>query len=181
MHILGIPGSLRQQSLNRALLVTAQELLPDGVTLEIFDLHDIPLFNSDVEAQGTPAPVLAFREQMKAADALLFAAPEYNFSISGVLKNAIDWASRKGPDARPPLNDKPAAAMGVGGMMGTLRAQLHLREILLHNNVYLLNQPTLLLARANDQFGDGRLVNEDSRERLARLLIALQAWTARFQ
>lgn len=182
LHILGFAGSLRRQSYNRALLAAAQELLPANTSLEIFDLDHIPFFNSDVEAEGTPASVLAFRERIQAADALLIATPEYNASTTGVLKNAIDWASRRRPDPNAPLDHKPVAIVGAGGMFGTVRAQLHLREILLHNQMYVLNAPTLMLARAWEQFDDaGILTNPDSRERLRRLLHALRDWTLRLE
>jgi chromate reductase len=128
MKILGISGSLRKESFNTRLLHVAQTLAPAGVTIEVFDLAPIPLYNEDVRAAGYPPPVAALREAIRGADALLFATPEYNYSVSGVLKNAIDWASRP-PDV--PLLDKPAAVMGAStGLNGTVRAQFHLRQIL---------------------------------------------------
>lgn len=182
LHILGIPGSLRRGSYNRALLEAAHELAPRGVTVEIFDLHDLPLFNVDLEAEGLPEAVLAFRERLQAADALLIASPEYNYSITGVLKNAIDWASRRGSDPAAPLDNKPAAIIGAGGRLGTIRSQLHLREILSHNNVYVLNRPTLLVPKAGLHFDqDGRLVEKDTRRRLAMVLEALRDWTIALQ
>lgn len=182
LHILGFAGSLRRQSHNRALLCAAPELLPAAATLEIFDLDDIPFFNVDVEAVETPAPVLAFRDRIKAADALLIATPEYNYSVPGVLKNAIDWASRKGPDKTAPLDFKPAAIIGAGGMFGTVCAQMHLREILLHNQMHILAAPTLMLVRAGVHFDEtGRLTNPDSREKLRRVLQALYNWTRQLE
>ena len=176
IHVLAFAGSLREASYNRGLLRAAQELAPAGITIEIFDLDGIPMFNADVEAQGTPAPVMAFRERLKAADAYLIATPEYNWSIPGVLKNAIDWASRKGPDFQAPINDKPVAIMGAGGMLGTVRAQMHLREILQHNNLYVLNRPAVMVARAGQFFVDGELVDEELRDRIRRQLEALRDW-----
>lgn len=182
IHVLGIAGSLRQRSYNRALLCNAHTLLPPGMTLEIFDLDDIPLFNVDVEAKGTPESVLAFRRAMKRADALLIATPEYNYSIPGVLKNALDWASRKGPDTRAPLDGKAVAMMGAGGMYGTLRAQMHLHDILAHNDTYVLARPQLMVARAGQYFdADGRLTDDDTRRRLERLLTSLRDWTRQVQ
>ena len=182
IHILGIAGSLRRKSYNRALLCNAQHLLPEDTTLEIFDLDDIPFFNADVEAIGTPAPVLAFREAIKRADALLIATPEYNYTIPGVLKNAIDWASRKGPDDRAPLDGKTVAMMGAGGMYGTLRAQMHLREILSHNQTFVMARPELMVARAGQYFDEnGRLTDEAMRLRLERLLVSLRDWTRMVQ
>lgn len=181
IRILGIPGSLRQKSYNRALLRIAQEEAPNGVTIDIFDLHDIPFFNSDVERAGTPPPVLAMREAIKAADALLFATPEYNYSIPGVLKNAIDWASRRGPDTHAPIDGLPAAIIGAGGRLGTVRAQLHLREILLHNDLKILNR-SLFVPRAYQQFNaNGRLANEEIHHRLIRLIGELRDWTLQLQ
>ncbi len=182
IHVLGIAGSLRQRSYNRALLCNAHHLLPSDVTLEIFDLDDIPMFNVDVEALGTPEPVLALRQAMQRADALLIATPEYNWSIPGVLKNALDWASRRGPDDRAPLDGKAVAIMGAGGMYGTVRAQMHLREILGHNDTYVLARPHLMVARPGGLFdADGRLTDEDTRRRLERLLVALRDWTRQVQ
>ncbi len=117
VHILGFAGSLRQKSHNRALLRAAQEMLPPGVTMEIFDLDDIPFFNSDVEAEGTPEPVLAFRAAMQRADALLIASPEYNYSVTGVLKNALDWASRKGIGRTPAAGRQSGGHHGCGGRL----------------------------------------------------------------
>jgi chromate reductase len=179
IHVLGFSGSLRAGSYNTALLHTARELAPQGMEIETFDLSGIPLYNADVEKQGMPPAVAAFRERLAAADALLIATPEYNFSVSGVLKNAIDWASRS-PDS--PLTDKPLAMMGAGGRFGTLRAQLHLRDIVMHNNMQPLNNPQVTIARAWEHFDDeGRLTDERSRKAVRDLLAGLYDWTLRLR
>ncbi len=182
VHILGFAGSLRRSSHNRALLRAAQEMLPPGVTMEIFDLDDIPFFNSDVEAEGTPEAVLAFRAAMQRADALLIASPEYNYSVTGVLKNALDWASRPGPDDRPPLDGKVVGIMGAGGGFGTIRSQLHLREILQHNDIFVLPRPQVTLARAGLFFDEhGRLVDQRARAKVQALVDALHQWVVKLR
>ena len=177
VNVLGIVGSLRQSSRNLALMQAATDLLPDDMTLDIFTLHDIPLYNGDVEALGTPEPVLAFRHRIRTADAVLIATPEYNFSIPGVLKNALDWASRNIPDANP-LDGKPIAIMGTGGRFGATRAQAHLQQILLHNDVRLLAKPQLALPYAGRQFDEhGRFTDPANNARVQKLLLALRDWT----
>ena len=180
MKILGISGSLRQGSFNTRLLHLAQGLAPDGVTIDLFDLAPIPLYNEDVRAAGFPPPVAALREAIRAADALLFATPEYNFSVSGVLKNAIDWASRP-PDQ--PFADKPAAVMGAStGLNGTVRAQFHLRQILVGVNVHVVNRPEVMIRQAADKFdAAGALTDEKAREHLQALVAALVEWTNRIR
>jgi chromate reductase, NAD(P)H dehydrogenase (quinone) len=180
IHVLGFAGSLRQKSYNKALLRAAATMLPKNMTLECIELDDIPLFNADVEAAGVPEPILHFYDRIRAADALLIASPEYNYSVTGVLKNALDWASRQGNETAP-LDGKTAAIMGAGGMYGTIRSQLHLREILAHNEVHVLHQ-SLMLARGWTHFDDDlNLTNEKSRQRLEKLLLALRDWTVRLQ
>lgn len=178
LHVLGISGSLRAGSYNSGLLRAAAEMLPDSMTLEIFDLNSIPLYNADVESAGVPDAVQTFRARMHAANALLIACPEYNYSFSGVLKNALDWASR--PPRPTPLDNKPVALMGAGGRFGTLRAQLQLRQVLLHNNMAVLGKPELYVMRAWELFDDnGRLVDEQTRTALRGLLEALADWSRR--
>ncbi len=171
IHILGIAGSVREGSYNKQLLRAARELLPEGMRLEIYaGLEEIPPYNDDVRKAGYPEVVQEFRDQIRNADALLIATPEYNFSVPGVLKNAIDWASRP-PDQ--PFNGKPTAIMGASqGFFGTARAQMHLRQICLSNNQYVVNKPEVLLMRAQDGKFDeeGRLVNEAARLFLGQLL-----------
>jgi chromate reductase, NAD(P)H dehydrogenase (quinone) len=186
IHVLGFSGSLRQRSLNTALLRAAKELLPDGMMLEIFDLSPLPLFDADVETQGLPASVQHFRADIAAADALLVACPEYNYAVTGVLKNAIDWASRPDfstqPPGRTPLFDKPLAMMGAGGQSGTMRAQFQLRHILVHSNVHVLNTPQVYLVRAGAKFdSEGRMTDEGTRNEVHALLVALAAWTRRLR
>jgi chromate reductase len=180
IHVLGIAGSLRKGSFNRALLRAAVELVPEGVTLEEFDIAPIPMFNADLLAAGYPAPVEEFRKRIAASDALLFVTPEYNYSIPGVLKNAIDWASRP-PD--PPLQDKPAAMMGATpGALGTVLCQHHLRQTFVFNNMHPLSKPQVYVSRATDKFdAAGRLTDEDTRKRVRELLEALKAWTIRLK
>jgi chromate reductase len=177
LHILGISGSLRRRSYNTALLETAAQLLPPGSTLEIFDLSPLPIYHQDDEKPFPPA-VEDFRNRLALADALLIASPEYNASITGALKNAIDWASR--PPSQP-LSGKPAAIMGASpGNFGTLRAQLHLRQILTHVGALTLPKPEVLIARAGQVFApDGELVDETARGFLRDLLVALADWTIR--
>jgi len=174
--VLGISGSLRAGSFNTAALRVAKELAPEGMTIEIADISQIPLYNEDVYQQGFPPSVDRFRDQIRAADALLFATPEYNFSISGVLKNAIDWASR--PPAQP-FNGKPAAMLGASaGRAGTARAQLHLRHVLSTLNAHVLNKPDVLIATAQNMFDDnGKLTDEATRKFVRQELEALLGWT----
>lgn len=169
-RILGIPGSLRRGSLNRSLLRAAADLLPDETELEIADISDLPLYNWDDEQEhGFPDSVLRFRDQIAAADGLLIATPEYNNSMPGVLKNAIDWASR-GPDS--PINEKPAALMGAAGRLGSVRAQMHLRTVLMHNDLKVVQRPEVLVPGGSN-FSDGELSNERYRDQIKRLLAGL--------
>jgi chromate reductase len=180
IHVLGFSGSLRGASYNSALLRAAAELLPAGMTLETFDLAPIPLYNPDIDGPDAPESVLRFKERITAADALLIATPEYNYSFSGVLKNAIDWASR--PPRASPLSGKPLAIMGAGGMFGTVRAQLHLRQVATECNLLALNKPEVRVTRPWEKFDDqGRLADEQTRGELRALLEALAAWTRRLR
>lgn len=180
MKILGLSGSLRKGSYNSMALRAAVELLPEGASLEIAEIGDIPLYNDDVRQAGYPEAVRRLRAQIAAADAVLFATPEYNYSISGVLKNAIDWASRP-PDQ--PFNDKPVAIMGASmGLLGTARAQYHLRQMLVFLNAFPINKPEVMIAQAQTKFdGDGKLTDEPTREFIRALLGALIAWTHRLK
>ena len=173
LKILGISGSLRKDSYNTAVLRAAQAVVPEGVELEVFTLDGIPMYNSDEEAQhGFPPQVALLREKMAAADALLIATPEYNYSITGALKNALDWASRGGLDS--PLTRKPAAILGAGGRLGTVRAQMHLRQILLHNDVPIVQKPEVFIDRAFEKFDEGgRLVHERHLDQIKRLIASL--------
>jgi len=179
VKVLGFAGSLRKGSLNRMLLRAAVELAPAGMTIETFDLSEIPLYNGDVEAQGAPPPVAALKDAIRASDALLVATPEYNYGVPGVLKNAIDWASR--PPSGSVLNDKPAAIMGASpGGFGTARAQLQLRQAFGFTRTLPLPHPEVMVPRAAEKFdADGRLTDEKTRELVRSLLVALQAWTKR--
>ena len=168
--LAGIAGSLRRGSFNAALLREAQALAPADVRLGIVDLAELPLYNRDLEDDGLLAPVEEFRRALAAADGLVVATPEYNYSIPGVLKNAIDWASRP-PDS--PLDGKPMAIMGAGGRFGTVRAQMHLREIALHNSMRVMIDPEVFVAGAWGAFDDqGRLTDERLRERVRQLMTA---------
>ena len=179
IRILGIAGSLRAGSYNRALLRAAQELAPEHVSIQIFDIASIPLYNADVQADGDPEPVMRLKAAIAASDALLLTSPEYNHSITGVLKNAIDWASV--PPRTSPLSGKPVALMGAStGNTGTARAQMHLRQVCAFTNMLVLNHPEVLVGRARERFDEhGRLVDETSRRFVRRLLEALAEWVAR--
>lgn len=179
LRILGVAGSLRAQSYNRAALRAASELAPADVAVEIFDLAPIPLYNDDVRVRGFPPAVAALRSAIAQADALLLVTPEYNYSVSGVLKNAIDWASRP-PDQ--PFNGKPAAIMGASpGRLGTARAQYHLRQMLVFLDVHVLNKPEVMIAGAAEAFKEGRLVDETTRGLVRDLMVALAVWTRRLR
>ena len=178
VKILGIAGSLRKASFNRAALRAARELVPADATLETFDLDGIPPFNQDDE--GTlPSRVAALKTAIRAADAILIVTPEYNFSVPGVLKNAIDWASR--PYGDNAWGGKPVAVMGASvGALGTARAQYHLRQTFVFLDMHPINKPEVMIANAAQRFDDaGRLVDETSRKLVAQLLQALVAWTRR--
>jgi chromate reductase len=184
LNYLGISGSLRQGSYNTAALRLAQSLAShvtgSDVTIDHFDLAEIPLYNEDVRQQGLPASVEALRDAIRAADALLIATPEYNYSVPGVLKNAIDWASRP-PDQ--PFKDKPIAIMGASpGRTGTARAQMHLRQCFLFLDAKLLSRPEVMIAHARDKFdADGKLLHGETAKDIVGLLNALTQWTLRLR
>jgi chromate reductase len=169
IRVLGLSGSLRKSSFNTGLLKAASQLLPEGMELEIFNLSSIPLYNGDLENTGVPESVINFKKHIVSSDALLLAIPEYNYSISGVLKNAIDWASRPVKDS--PLNEKPFAMMGAGGALGTARAQYHFRQVAVYTNMLTFNKPELMVPRAYEKFDDkGNLVDEKVKDQLKNLL-----------
>jgi len=181
VHVLGFAGSLRKGSYNRAVLRAAGELLPDAMTLETFDIAPIPPYDYDIEVMGFPEPVVRFRDRITAADALLIVTPEYNYSMPGVLKNAIDWASRSG-DHRP-LDGKPVGLMGASpGMAGTARAQAHLRMTCVCTNMLPLSRPEVLIGQAPAKFDEElRLTDEGTRQRIRDLLVALRDWTLKLR
>jgi chromate reductase len=181
MKVLGVAGSLRKGSLNRALLRAAVKLAPAGMTIESFDLIDVPLYNGDVEAAGDPPGVAAFKAAIRAADAVLFVTPEYNHGVPGVMKNAVDWASRPARDAA--LNGKPVGIIGASpGQTGTARGQSQLRQAFEFTNSFCMPQPEILVFRALEKFdANGDLTDAKTAEYLGRYLEALRAWTLRFQ
>jgi chromate reductase len=180
MHILGFAGSLRKGSYNRSLLSAALEVVPKDATLEIFDLQGIPPFNQDLESKP-PERVKEFKTKIRAADAILMATPEYNYSIPGVLKNAIDWASR--PYGDNAFDGKPVAVMGASiGMLGTARAQYHLRQSFVFLNMHPLNQPEVMVPFAQDKVdSNSRLTDEKTRKKIGELLESLVVWTKKLK
>lgn len=180
LKIIGFAGSLRKNSYNRSALRTAEALAPSDVKIEIFDLNGIPLFNEDDES-NPPKIVTEFREKISAADAVLIVTPEYNYSIPGVLKNAIDWASR--PYGQGALVGKPAAIMGTSvGMLGTARAQYDLRRSFVFLNMYVLNQPEVMIPFAAKVFDEkGNVTDDKTRNKIKELVQALADWTRKLK
>jgi chromate reductase, NAD(P)H dehydrogenase (quinone) len=180
MVILGIAGSLRKQSFNRSLLRAAQELAPEDARIDVFELDGIPPFNQDDEG-NPPAKVAELKQRVRDADAILLVTPEYNYSVPGVLKNAIDWASRPYGDSA--WTGKPVAVMGATvGTLGAARAQYHLRQMFVFLNMYAVNQPEVMLSNAHKHFDqDGKLTDETARKLIRQLLEELMNWTRRLQ
>ena len=178
IKILGIAGSLRKNSFNRSALRFAQQSTPANATMETIELGDIPLYNQDFDLQ-MPSSVLNLKAKIEAADAILLVTPEYNHSISGVLKNAIDWASR--PYGKSSWDSKPVAAMGASsGTFGTARAQAHLRQIFATLNMYPLNRPQVMISNSAEKFdANGNLTDEDTKAKIKELTEALVEWTIR--
>ena len=174
MNILGISGSLRAASFNTALLHAAQDLAPAGMAIAVHRLHELPLFDQDVEEQGDPAPVKALKDAVAAADGLLLACPEYNGGISGVLKNAIDWISRPGHERTASvLAGKIVCIVGASpGATGTVRAQDALRLVLRRAGARTEPQGDVLVFQAHTKIVDGQLADERTREALGRHLQA---------
>lgn len=179
LHVVAFAGSLRRASYNRGLIRAAAALAPHGVTIVTIDLEGIPFYNQDLEDAGEPPPVGRFKRAIATADALLVATPEYNHGIPGVLKNAIDWASR--PRQTSPLRDKPIAIMGASpGRGATARAQAQLRETFVFTGACVMPQPELLIGGATALFDDdGDLVDRATGDYVSGLVLALQAWTIR--
>lgn len=178
-RVVAFAGSLRRGSFNRALLHAAQELTPEGMTIELTEIAELPFYNADVEAEGDPASVVAFKTLLLEADGILIATPEYNDGIPGVLTNAIDWGSRL--PGRAALTGKPVAIIGASpSQIGTARAQLHLRQLLGHAKARVLPPPELLVAMAHQRFDPGlRLTHEGTRRVLAELLERFARWIGR--
>ena len=179
LTILGIAGSLRRASYNRGLIRAAMELAPTGTSVVPYDLADLPMFDADVEAEGDPPAVTVFKRAIAGADALLIATPEYNHCVPGVLKNAVDWASR--PARNSVLTGKPVAIMGAStGRGATARAQAHLRDGLAYTNGLVLPLPEVLVGVAREKFDDeSSLTDERTRDEVRDLLVSLAAWTRR--
>lgn len=180
MKILGIAGSLRSGSINRALLRAAEETAPSGVHFDMLDLAPLPLFNEDVESQGDPESVLNLKSAIRGSDLVLIATPEYNGGLPAALKNALDWGSRGKPQA---WDGKPVAIMGATpGRGGTAGAQRALRECLSQLNAYVMPQPRLLVAGAGSVFDkDLRVTDEATKQRVQAFVASAAKWAQRMQ
>jgi len=179
LKILGICGSLRKGSLNMAALRACNDLLPQGMTLHITSIADLPIFNQDMFDAGIPEPAKRLRSEIAAADGLLFACPEYNFSLTAALKNAIDWASRPPNQA---FQDKPAAMFSCApGPLGGARVQYDLRRILVQLWSYPLPRPEVFIGMAPTKFTEGKLTDETTRKFLTELLAGFKEWIVRMQ
>jgi chromate reductase len=180
VSIFGFAGSLRKGSYNKSLLRAALELVPKDAQLEVFDLEGIPPFNQDLENQP-PEKVKEFKAKIRAADAILIACPEANYTIPGVLKNAMDWASR--PYGDNAFDGKPVAVMGASvGMLGAARAQYHLRQSFVWLNMYPVNAPEVMVPFAQDKIdANGRVTDQKTREKIKELLESLVVWTRKLK
>lgn len=178
LHLVGLVGSLRSHSYNLGLMEAARELLPPELDLESLPLGMIPLYNEDIRAGGFPEPVAELRQKIGAADGVLIATPEYNYSYSGILKNAIDWVSRP-PDQ--PFLDKPVAIMGASPtLFGTVRAQMHLRQVFIYLDAKLLQRPEIIVPDAAHKFdAAGHLTDPTTRDLLKTWLLAFEQWIRR--
>jgi len=167
IKLVAFCGSLRKASINRLALRAFTERLPAGVSVETIEIGDWPLYNADIQAQGFPAPVQATNQKVLAADGIVFASPEYNYSVSGVLKNAIDWLSRFTPQ---PFAGKPMAVFGAsGGPLGTARSQYHLRQMMIFLDGRFVNKPEVMIGGAPAKFVDGKFTDEVGAKLLADL------------
>lgn len=175
MNVTAISGSLRQGSYNTALVKTAQELAPSGMSITCANIGDIPIYNGDVENQGLPVSVTNLAEKIRSADGVLISTPEYNYSIPGVLKNAIDWLSRID---NQPFAGKPVALMGASmGGQGSSRAQYHLRQVFVFLDGRIMNKPEIFVGAAHTKFDDtGKLTDKDTGKYVARYLEAVRDW-----
>ncbi|MEM7799022.1 MAG: NAD(P)H-dependent oxidoreductase [Chloroflexota bacterium] len=178
INILAIVGSLRKASNTKALVEAAVEMAPDGMNITIYPLNDLPVYNQDLEADGTfPEAVVPFHTAIKEADGMLMGTPEYNGSYSGVIKNAIDWASRGGGL----LRGKPVVTMGGSpGALGATKAQEHLRAVCLHRGMYLMPQPTIAVPQFHKKIENGKLTDEATREYVGKQMAAFEEWVRRF-
>ena len=181
MHILVILGSLRNGSFNRMTLDAAIEVAPQGMIFERAEIGDLPLYNQDIENAGIPASVLRLKDQIRKADGLLFVTPEYNYSMPGVLKNAIDWASR--PPKENPFNGKPCGIMTAStGIGGGAKAQYHLRQSCVFINLIAMNRPEVIIPRAMEKFDEqGKLKDEATKKIIASFMQSFYEWVGRFQ
>jgi chromate reductase, NAD(P)H dehydrogenase (quinone) len=179
LRVVGIAGSLRRASYNRALLSAARELAPSNLIIEVWELNDLPLFNEDLEVNGSPAPVDELRKAVRRADGILLVTPEYNHGVPGVLKNAVDWLSQ--PLRRSALEGKPTALMGAStALAGTARSQSQLRQCFVLTNSPVMQQPEVLVGRAHEKFDpSGRLTDEPTRRFVAGFLQQMTEWLRR--
>lgn len=180
INIFGFAGSLRKDSYNKMLLKAAQELSPENVKIDIFDLEGIALFNQDLE-NGPNDKLKIFKSKIKAADGLLIVTPEYNYSVPGVLKNAIDAASR--PHGTNPFEEKPVGIMGAStGMLGTARAQYHLRQSMVFFNAFVMNRPEIMVTFSEKKFDKtGRLTDEITLQKVKEFMVSLKQWIVKFK
>jgi chromate reductase len=180
LTILGISGSLRAKSFNTFALRAAAELAPKDVRIVHADISDLPLYNEDLRTAGYPEPAERLRGQVRTADGILLVSPEYNYSVPGVLKNAIDWVSRP-PD--PPFSGKPAGIMGASnGLFGTARGQHHLRQVCQAVNLLVMARPEVMIPKAGEKFdADGRVIDAHTHDVIVRFMAALADWVRRFR
>jgi len=173
MKIIALSGSLRKNSFNTGLIRSAIELKQNSLEIEYFDIKDIPLYNADLDGQNRPLAVTELSAKITESDGILLAVPEYNYSYTAALKNAFDWLSRVTP---MPLLGKPMTMMGASyGMSGTMRAQLHFRQVVIYMDIRVMNKPEVMIAHANDKFDKhGNLVDESAKEHIKKMLISFE-------